>query len=191
MFRSLLQAAPGPLTDADRAAVAELEARGGRAVTVAQNDPRLDVSLHLGDATVDAATFNVLAKLSGRLRELNLRGAAVDDALARKLTLLPKLERLHLELTPITDAALVPVGTLENLTYLNLYGTQITDAGLPNLRGLTALEKLYLWDTGATPAGVLTLGESLPETEFVGIDLPEPPRQPLIAPKPAPRESDA
>ena len=184
MFRRLLQTIPGPLTDADRAAVAELEARGGRAVTVAQNDPRLDVSLHLGDATVDAATFDVLAKLSDRLRELNLRGTAVDDALARKLTLLPNLERLHLERTEITDAALVPVGTLENLTYLNLYGTQVTDAGLPNLRGLTDLRKLYLWDTGVTPAGVLKLRESLPETEFVGIDLPKPPRKPLIAPKP-------
>lgn len=179
-----VQAAPGPLTDADRAAVAELGARGGRAVTVAQNDARLDVSLHLGDATVDAAAFDVLAKLSGRLRELNLRGTATDDALARKLTLLPNLERLHLELTQITDAALVPVGTLEKLRYLNLYGTQITDAGLPSLRGLTALEKLYLWDTAVTPDGALKLRESLPDCEFVGIDLPKPPRTPLIAPKP-------
>ena len=181
-------AAPGPLTDADLAAIAELEARGGRAVTLAQNDARLDVSLHLGDAVVDAATFDVLAKLSDRLHELNLRGRSVDDALARKLTLLPNLARLHLENTQVTDAALVPVGTLEKLEYLNLYGTKVTDAGLPSLRGLTSLERLYLWDTAVTPAGVLTLRESLPDCEFVGIDLPKPPREPLVAPRPKPKD---
>ena len=187
MFRRFYDDAPGPLTDADRAAVRVLEDRGGRAVTVAQNDPRLDVSLHLGDATVDAATFDVLAELAPRLRGLNLRGRPVDDALARKLTLLPNLERLHLENTQITDAALAPVGTLEKLTYLNLYGTAVTDAGLPDLRGLTSLRKLYLWQTGVTPAGVLALREDLPDCEFVGVDLPAPPRTPLLAPKPAGR----
>ena len=177
---------PGPLTDADRAAIADLERLGGRAVTLAQNDARLDVSLHLGEVTVTAEHFAALERLAGRLHGLNLRGTNVDDALARKLTLLPNLERLHLEKTRITDAALVPVGTLEKLRYLNLYGTGVTDAGLPSLRGLRSLEKLFLWQTGATAGGVLRLRESLPETEFVGVELPKPPRRPLTAPKPEP-----
>ena len=180
----------GPLTDADRAAIAEVETLGGRVVTLAQNDARLDASLHLGDVTLAPAHFDALAKLSDRLVELNLRGTNLDDALARKLTLLPNLQKLHLEQTQISDAALVPVGTLEHLRYLNLYGTKITDAGLPNLRGLTELESLFVWQTGATAAGLLELRKSLPETEFVGVDLPREPRTPLVAPKPAPKDAD-
>ena len=179
-----------PLSDADRAAIAAVEALGGRVVPLAQNDARVEASLHLGDVPMTPATLDALVPLADRLVGLNLRGTAFDDDLARKLTLLPNLERLHLERTRITDAALVPVGTLERLKYLNLYGTAVTDAGLPNLRGLPALKSLYVWDTAVTAEGILKLRESLPEVDYVGVKMPPEPRKPLIAPKPAPQENE-
>ena len=173
-----------PLTDADRTAIAAVKKLGGRVVQLAQNDARVDVSFHLGGVTLTPAHFDALGPLAGRLHELNLRGTNLDDALARKLTLFPALRRLHLEKTRITDAALVPVGTLEHLESLNLYGTRITDAGLPSLRGLTGLKSLYVWDTGVTVSGILDLRKTLPEVNYVGVELPPEPRKPLIAPKP-------
>ncbi|MFH5804889.1 leucine-rich repeat domain-containing protein [Alienimonas sp. DA493] len=177
-------AAVPPLTDADRAAIAAVEALGGQVVQLAQNDARLDVSFHLGDVKLTAKHLDALVPLADRLRELNLRGTPFDDDLSHKLTLLPNLRKLHLENTRITDAALVPVGTLEKLEYLNLYGTDVSDAGLKNLRGLVALRTLYVWDTRVTPDGALALLEDLPEAEIVGVDLSPEPREPLVAPKP-------
>ncbi|MEM9702289.1 MAG: hypothetical protein AAF907_07585 [Planctomycetota bacterium] len=173
-----------PLTDADRAAIAAVEELGGQVVQLAEKDFRLDVSFHLGKVELTPQHLDALVPLASRLRELNLRGTNFDDKLSRKLTLLPNLTRLHLEKTQITDAALVPVSTLEKLTYLNLYGTAVSDAGLPKLAGLPELESLYLWQTKATAEGVLELRKSLPETEFVGIELPKPPKEPVEAPKP-------
>ncbi|QDT17329.1 leucine-rich repeat domain-containing protein [Alienimonas californiensis] len=175
-----------PLSDADRAAIAAVEALGGQVVQRAQNDARLDVSFHLGDVELTAKHLDALVPLADRLHELNLRGTPFDDGLSRKLTLLTNLRKLHLEGTKIGDAALVPVGTLERLEYLNLYGTKVTDAGLKNLRGLVALRSLYVWDTAVTTAGALALMKDLPEVQIVGVDLPPAPRTPLNAPKPAP-----
>ncbi|WP_171184273.1 leucine-rich repeat domain-containing protein [Alienimonas chondri] len=177
-----------PLSDADRAAIAAVEALGGQVVPLSQTDARLDVSYHLGDVKLEAKHLDALVPLANRLRELNLRGTAFDDKLSRKLTLLPTLRRLHLERTKITDDALVAVGTLEKLEYLNLYGTAVTDAGLPNLRALPDLRSLYLWDTQVTTDGVLALREALPETEFVGVELPPEPKGAVVAPKPEPAE---
>ena len=175
-----------PLSAADREAIAAVEALGGQVVTLAQNDARLDVSYHLGDVTLTAEHLDALVPLADRLHELNLRGTAFDDGMSGSLAGLTNLRRLHLERTRITDAALDAVGSLGRLESLNLYGTAVTDAGLPKLRGLKALRTLYLWDTAVTVEGVLALREALPETEFVGVDLPPEPRRPLIAPKPAP-----
>ena len=172
------------LSDADRAAIAAVEKLGGQVVQLAQNDARVDASYHLGDVMITEQHLDALVPLANRLVGLNLRGTNVDDALAPKLAALLNLRTLHLEQTAITDAALAPVGTLDRLEYLNLYGTEVTDAGLPKLAGLGSLRSLYVWNTKVTADGLLALRESLPEANFIGVDLPPAPRKPLVAPKP-------
>ena len=178
-----------PLSDADRAAIAEAEALGALIVPLSQTDARLDVSYHLGGVTLTPAHLDALAPLADRLHELNLRGTAFDDATSPRLAPLTELRRLHLEGTKITDDGLAAVGGLSRLEYLNLYGTAVTDAGLPALEGLSELRSLYLWDTAVTADGVVRLTRALPELEVVGVPLPPAPRRPLVAPRPKPRET--
>ena len=178
--------APPPLTDADRAAVTRVRSLGGQVLEVAQGDPRLDVSFHLGGVTLTPEHTAALRPLAGRVVELNLRGTNLDDELAATLADLTALERLHLEKTAVTDAALRHVAPLPKLTYLNLYGTAVTDAGLDPFAGVERPDglKLYVWETRVTVPAALSLMERRPGIEVIGLDFPKV-RRPLEAPKPA------
>ena len=174
-----------PLSEAQSAALAAIADSGGRAVALAQNDPRLDVAFHLAGGEVTAEQLDAVVALRDRVVGLNLRGTDVtDEAVREKVSKLTELRTLHLEKTGVTDAALPALAKLGDLESLNLYGTKVTDAGIQNLAGMKGLRRLYIWQTGVTTAGAVALLEQRPDLEIVGVDLPKPPRKPLVAPRP-------
>ncbi|MCA9770986.1 MAG: hypothetical protein KC466_01175 [Myxococcales bacterium] len=125
------------------------------------------------------------------LRELDLRGTAVDGEGLRHVASLKNLETLNLSETRVGDddlAYLAPLGALRQLflwnteitdrgislvrgfvglEVLDLANTPITDAGLTVLDGLTSLRRLDLSGTRVTPAAVEQLREQMPDCEIV------------------------
>ncbi len=162
-------------------AVNALRALGGNVMEIAQNDPRLDVTLHLADQDVTDAHLDHVVQLGGAgVVWLNLAGTKITDAGLAKLAGLKSLEKLHLEKTGITDAGLAHLAGLSKLTYLNLYGTKITDAGLNHLKGLKNLKRLYVWQTGVTQAGIQQIESQIPGLKVIaGLELKpvKPPEQ--------------
>jgi len=164
---------------ADDAAIAQVQAKGGRVIKLAQDDDRLEISYHLSDQEIKDVNLAPLAKLT-KVYQVNLRGTKITDAGLKYLAGLKSLVHLHLEKTAITDAGLKHLVGLQNLTYLNLYGTKVTDAGLEQLAGLKSLKKLYLWQTGTTEAGIKKLQAKLPKAQIIsGLTLikPAPPKK--------------
>jgi hypothetical protein len=177
---------PAP-TPAETEAIAALKKLGGLVLEIAQNDPRLDIGLHLADAKITDAELAPVAALP-RTAHLNLRGTEVTDAGLAHLKDLKGLTKLHLEKTKVTDAGLAHLSGLENLEYLNLYGTAVGDEGLKALVPLKKLKKLYLWETKVTDAGVAALKAELPELKINrGAELaaPKPEEPKPEEPKPA------
>ena len=108
----------------------------------------------------------------GIIRHVNLRGSALDSAVAEVLGVpsmpirqitdaglahlknLTSLETLRLDNTQIGDEGLAHLAGLNSLKTLYLPGTQITDAGLARIGNLTALENLCVHSTKVTGAGL-------------------------------------
>ncbi|MEZ6065517.1 MAG: hypothetical protein R3B90_07340 [Planctomycetaceae bacterium] len=151
----------------DPAVVKALSEAGGNVLELAQNDPRLDVSLHLASQEITNDHLTLVARLPDVVW-LNLAGTKITDDGLAAIAEMKSLEKLHLEKTGIGDAGLAHLTKLENLAYLNLYGTQVTDAGLQHLTGLTKLRRLYVWQSQVTPEGIAKLKETLPELTIVG-----------------------
>lgn len=164
---------------ADDAAVEAIRSIGGNVMPIAQNDPRLDVTLNLSSEDVtDDMLVNVAALPD--VVWLNLAGTEVTDAGLVHIAGMTTLEKLHLEKTAITDAGLQHLAGLSNLQYLNLYGTQVSDAGLSHLQGLTNLKRLFVWQTQVTDEGIAALKAALPECQVIaGLELApvEPPAE--------------
>jgi|GEM_PF-2167863 len=118
----------GPMSE--EAAIAELEAEGGRVE---------------GDGTFR------------RPRILRLPHKLKTDAWLRNLKWFTDIERLSLESDQVTDDGLQHLSVLTNLNWLDLNSTQITDAGLEHLKGLTRLERLDLSNTPVTGQGLVHL----------------------------------
>ncbi len=174
--------ASGSAEELDPSVVAKIEELGGKVMRVAQNDPGVEVSFHLGrnreglrshdepkpgepkPPPIDGE-LEVLGGLDSLL-SLHLGGTDVTDAGLAHLAGLTSLTRLHLEKTAVSDDGLAHLGQLGKLRYLNLYGTGITDQGLHHLEGLKSLASLYLWQTQVTPEGVEKLQAVLPECEI-------------------------
>jgi len=156
---------------AEDGAMAELRATGALVLPIAQGDERLDVGFHLSDQDLTAEHLRALHPLADRIIALNLRGKAVDNAMANELKPLRKLERLHLEKTPIGDSGLTALAGMKELRYLNLYGTEVSDAVFEVAAQLPKLEKLYVWQTNVTPQGVREFSASRPQVEVIGVDL--------------------
>lgn len=158
-----------PQAEAD-AAIAKLRARGVLVLTVAQDDPRLDIGFHLVTGDIQDEDLAPLEKLlPDSVYQINLRGTKLTDSGLAHLKPLAGLERLHLEKTAITDAGLAHLAGLQKLAYLNLFGDAgVTDSGLVHLAGCKSLTKLFLWETKVTAAGAAKLKEALPE---ISIDL--------------------
>lgn len=173
----------------DTAAVDAVRKAGAQVLELAQGDPRLDVAFHLSNVELTADRLKSLDAVKDRLVHLNLRGTNLNDELAASLAPLTELIRLHLEKTAITDAGLSHLVGLQKLEYLNLYGTGITDAGLEHVANLKNLKKLFVWETKVTLDGVKSLKAKLPELQIIGgPEEPKPavPKEPVVAPKPAP-----
>ena len=181
---------PGSDADPDPAIVERIEELGGRVSRLAQNDPGLEVSFHLGrgpaglrlqeDSSAgdpeppSIASGLALMKGLKSVLSLHLGGTDMTDEGLRHLAGLTSLKRLHLEKTKLSDAGLAHLAKLESLSYLNLYGTAVTDAGLEHLAGLKNLKNLYLWQTKVTTGGVEKLQQALPDCDInVGWDLQE------------------
>jgi hypothetical protein len=155
------QATPNP------EAVAAIRKVGGNVLKISQNDPRLDVILHLAGGEVTDEVLAHVARLEG-VAWLNLAGTKITNEGLAQLAELKTLEKLHLERTGIGDAGLAHLRQLENLTYLNIYGTNVTDAGLQHLHGLKKLRRLYVWQTQVTEAGIAELKAAIPELTVIG-----------------------
>ena len=147
-------------------AVAAIKALGGNVMAIAQNDPRLDVTLHLADKDVTDAALPQVAKLTNVVW-LNLARTKITDAGLAAIRDMKTVERLHLEKTAIGDAGLEHLKGLENLVYLNLYGTPVTDAGLVHLHGLKKLKRLFVFESKVTPEGVAALQVAMPELQVI------------------------
>lgn len=184
---ALLTAVDDRAAAADPAeSIAAIRKLGGLVLPVAQNDPRVDISLHLTDTKIGDDHLLLVAAVP-EVASLNLRGTVITDAGLAHLAGLKSLRKLHLERTAVTDAGLQHLAGLENLEYLNLYGTKTTDAGLESLAGLKQLKKLFLWQTEVTDAGVAKLKEAIPGLIVVRGGAPvAPPAEPRPEePKPA------
>ena len=162
---ALGQAATPPVRgEAETKAIAKLRQLGGLVLELAQNDPRLEVSLQMAEKFGDEHL--ALLKDLKNVVHLNLRGQPVTDAQLAQIKDMTTLTRLHLERTKVTDQGLVHLKGLVNLEYLNLYGTEVTDAGLEQLEGLKKLTHLYLWQTKVTDAGADKLKKALPQVDI-------------------------
>jgi hypothetical protein len=122
---------PAP-SESEKQAMTKIQQQGGLVMSIAQNDPRLEISFQQRDKKLTDECLEPLKNLHDVV-SLNLRGQDVTDGRLALLKDVTSLTRLHLELTPVTDKGLENLKGLVNLEYLNLYGTGITDAGLVNL----------------------------------------------------------
>jgi hypothetical protein len=152
-------------SEAQKAAIAKIEAAGASARPLAQNDDRLEVDYHLAGSTVTDEHLAPLAELANVVR-LNLGNTGITDAGLKHVAGLTSLTSLHLENTRIGDAALAHLKGLAELTYLNIYNTPVTDGGLAHLKPLKKLEKLFVWQTKVTEAGVKDLQKALPNVKI-------------------------
>ena len=150
----------------DQQKLEKIEKAGGRVMSIAQNDDRLEVDFHLQDSDVTSESLACLEGLKN-LYSLNLGKTKINDAGFAHIKGLTALNRLYLQETKITDKGLINLKGLSNLTYLNLYGTAITDQGLDNLTALSNLKNLYLWQTKVTENGINKLKKSLPNVNVV------------------------
>lgn len=150
---------PGlPISDAEKAAVARLQAAGVLAIRLAQNTNLLRVDFSLRGKEVKEEELALLKDIPN-LTELNLGGTNVDDAMLAHLKPLTNLTRLGLHNTKITDAGLEHLQEMAKLQSLNVYGTAVTDAGLERLAQLKALKRLYVWQTKVSADGAKKLAE--------------------------------
>jgi hypothetical protein len=147
-------------------AITQLEAAGGRVMTIAADTTDREVSLYLaGDAITDEHL--TLLKSISDIKWLNLANTAItNDGLAHLAEL--KLIKLHLEKTSIGDAGLAHLKDQTELVYLNLYATKVTNEGLKQLAGLSKLRKLYVWQSSVDQEGMDWLKQQLPELEVIG-----------------------
>ena len=97
------------LTDAEKAAIAEIHKSGGQVLELAQNDSRLYVAFHLADGKITDEQLAPLKNLP-QLAQLNLAGREITNAGLANLKDLKGLIQLHLERTKITDDGLTYLG---------------------------------------------------------------------------------
>jgi hypothetical protein len=170
---------PGlPISDAEKAAVAKLQAAGVLAIRLAQNTNWLRVDFSLRGKEVKPDELALLKDIPN-LAELNLGNTNINDAILEHLRPLTNLTRLGLQNTKITDAGLANLQDMAKLQSLNVYGTSVTDAGLEKLTRLTSLKRLYVWQTKVTADGAKKLASTVAGVHVErGYDEPPPAPQP-------------
>ena len=75
-------------------AVAAIKALGGNVMAIAQNDPRLDVTLHLADKEVTDEALKSVGKLANVIW-LNLARTKITDAGLASIKEMKKIGRAH------------------------------------------------------------------------------------------------
>jgi Leucine-rich repeat (LRR) protein len=92
-----------------------------------------------------------------QLTWLELEGAKITEADAKRISDMRQLEVLNLSESTITDDGLAHIAKLPNLKRLLLSDTSITDAGLAHVAKLPELESLDLNQTSVTEVGLKNL----------------------------------
>ncbi len=153
---------PGkPITDAEKKAVSDAQAKGALAMRLAQNTNWLRVDFSLHGKEIKDSDIAVVKPMTN-LVDLDLGGTQVTDAALAHVAGLTNLHRLHLERTKITGKGLGQLKNLQELRYLNLYGTQVDDKSIMALAELKKLKRLYLWQTKVTDAAAKKLEAAIP-----------------------------
>jgi mono/diheme cytochrome c family protein/uncharacterized membrane protein len=116
----------------------------------------------IGVENVSAQTFQLLAKISDQLLQLNASFTAVKDEHLLALSNCKQLKQLELNGTAITNKGLAHLTALENLESLSITQTKVTDDGIGNVSALKKLKKVYLYATGFTNAAVAALKQKMP-----------------------------
>jgi mono/diheme cytochrome c family protein len=167
---------PGlPISEAEKAAVAQLQSAGVLAIRLAQNTNWLRVDFSLRGKEVKPEELALLKDIPN-LAELNLGNTMIDDAMLVHLKPLVNLTRLGLHNTKITDGGLAHLQDMAKLESLNVYGTAVTDAGLEKLARLKSLKRLYVWQTKVTLDGAKKLTSAVQGVHVErGYDEPPPP----------------
>ena len=116
----------------------------------------------IGVENLSAQTFQLLAKISNQLLQLNASFTAVKDEYLLTLSNCKQLKQLELNGTPITNKGLASLAALENLENLSITQTKVTANGIGNVSALKKLKKVYLYGTGFTNAAVAGLKQKMP-----------------------------
>ena len=148
---------------ADPKLVADLVAAGLLARQVSQTDSRLVVSVSSPGTPLEASAIAAIAAAAAQIVDLNVAGAALDDAGLKAIGSLPSATHLRLARNRLTDAALAELAALPALEHLNLYGNAgITDGGIATLAASRTLRELFVWQTAVSPEGAARLREQRP-----------------------------
>jgi hypothetical protein len=120
----------------------------------------------------EQAVLAVLEKFSpwaatdrnGRVVELRLESASVDDSALAKLHQFGELRTLSLYGAAVTDNGIKHLSQISQLESLGLGKTQVTDAGWEQLQHMTGLKWLWIGENPQITAGaVAALQVALPE----------------------------
>jgi uncharacterized membrane protein len=156
--------AAAAIASADPKLVADLAATGLLARQISQSDAGLVVSVASPGTPLEPPALAALAAAAAEIVDLNLAGAALDDADLKVIGSLPAATHLRLARNELTDEALAALASSPQLEHLNLYGNAaVTDRGIGALAGLTALREVFLWETGVTDAGAARLRALRPD----------------------------
>lgn len=131
----------------------------------AKSSPR--VSQDQAVATIRETGGHVFLR-EGKVVEVQLNRARVDDDSLTLVALFPELTDISLEETPITDRGLAHLSKLRKVEWLNLYRTKIGDAGLESLSHIGSLKFLPIGETGVTDKGLEHL-RGLSDLEYLGL----------------------
>jgi hypothetical protein len=159
-----------PLTQAEQAAVKEIEKLGARfdyvydlkgfAKLISMS---VQVGSNSGPVIEPAVAEDVLKKLKQlpRVTSLNLFSEIGDAGLAH-LEGITQLESLTLTSSKVTDQGMKSVGRLSKLRTLELDCLALTDAGLRELHGLRDIERLKITHFDLSDAALAALTAKMP-----------------------------
>jgi len=141
--------------------IAQLTKEGIVVVPVVNGSNYVRANL-IGVENVSAQTFQLLAKISDQLLQLNASFTAVKDEYLLTLSNCKQLKQLELNGTAITNKGLASLTALENLESLSITQTKVTADGIGNVSALKKLKKVYLYGTGFTNTAVAALKQKMP-----------------------------
>jgi uncharacterized membrane protein/mono/diheme cytochrome c family protein len=115
----------------------------------------------IGVENLSAQTFQLLAKISDQLLQLNASFTAITNEHLSLLSNCKQLKQLFLNSTAITDKGLNALVAFENLETLSIAQTKTTEAGINGLSALKKLKKVYLYGTGYTKGSLTQLQQKI------------------------------